>query len=346
MTTRVASGRRAFCGSLGALLTIATLTASLATAGTRAHELLGANELDRLPDELRRAVDQARDAIEHEAWEKLYAISSPEATGSSEAAFVSNARQIARVTGQVSGTTFLEAHLFDPATNDTPSPDGLFHTAAVPSHVFPDGIQLGVPFKKSHVVLLGETQSELDQPLWVTLLLAETAGEWQVVAWHFNPRKSNGHDGYWYEARAEAFETAGQFRNAYLYRILARQLLVPSPYLVTKAARSVNDALTENVPPNLPYPMVRPAESWPISETESVEVHLVMPVAIGVSFGVEVRFRSEIAELDSEAARQERKRLFDYVAREFPEYRDGFEGVYVAATLSNGRGFRDFFPYE
>jgi hypothetical protein len=72
------------------------------------------------------------------------------------------------------------------------------------------------------------------QPFTVSFVLRQEGKDWKVGGFYVKETQIAGHDGNWFAERARAFKAKSQNRNAWLYYIEARELLVPVPFMYTQ----------------------------------------------------------------------------------------------------------------
>lgn len=216
------------------------------------------------------------------------------------------------------------------------------------SEILPNPVRIASPVTGRAAIVLGRcTARNSGLKSWITIVLHGVESGWGMVNLHVNNCEANGHDGNWYMSKAKEFTEKGMNRIAFLYENIGAQLLAPGPYI---SARSIAGQLGRSArtrpPPNMPFPMVSPSETWTMDDGEEFVVEFVS-VASGPSFlSVEIRYKSEQKEPDSEETKTKRRKLFEYVRQRFPEYEEGFDGIFIGSMNSVGTGFREFFSFN
>ncbi|MHC4167937.1 MAG: hypothetical protein ACYSWQ_13335 [Planctomycetota bacterium] len=216
------------------------------------------------------------------------------------------------------------------------------------SEVLPNPVRIASPVSGRAAIVLGKcTARSSGLKSWITIVLHGVESGWGMVNLHMNGCEANGHDGRWYINRAEELGAQGFRRNAFLYRNFGAQLLMPGPYILARPASQILERSAKTEPPaNLPFPGVRPSETWRTDEGDEFAVELVWVVSAPSFFTLEIRYKTDQKELDSEEVRAKRRRLFDYVRQRFPEYQEGFDGIFIGSQNAVGSGFREYFPFD
>ena len=180
----------------------------------------------------------------------------------------------------------------------------------------------------------------------MTLALQQEDAVWKLIGLQMNTCEARGHDGGWFLERARELESRGLHRDAFLYRNLGAQLLMPGAFIfVPTAMRILEEGAKQEPPPDLPYPGARPSETWTTASGMRVKVDYVCYVGAPSFLALEVRYTSEQGEPDSPEAKAERRELHEYILEHFPEYKEAFDGIYVGSVTSFGKGFREYFPF-
>ncbi len=217
----------------------------------------------------------------------------------------------------------------------------------VPSEVLPPNVALASSVSGRLAFVLCKSLTDNGRSVtWLSMVLKQERNEWRLVDLHLNPAEVAGHDGNWFWQKSQEFESSGQLRNAFFYGRIALSLLIPSPSITSSKAREMNSQLVDPAPLNLPSPGVRSAEQWKIGENLEVNVHYVNPVTSAIIFWLDVRYGTDLEDVQSEQARIERERVRDYVLATYPEYKDGFAGIFVGSVQADGLGNRDGFPFD
>ncbi len=217
----------------------------------------------------------------------------------------------------------------------------------VPSQVLPPHLTLSSPISgRIAFVLCRSLTDNGTMVTWVSVVLKLEEAGWKLVQLFLSPAEIAGHDGKWFWNKSQDFKLNGQYRNAFFYSQFALSLLAPSPAISSAELRDFQDELIDPDPLSLPLIGQRPPEQWTIDDELTVTVDYIAPVASGEIFWLEIRFKTSIPDVQSEAAIAERKRFHQYVLETFPEYQDGFAGIYVGSVNKDGAGFREAFPFD
>lgn len=297
--------------------------------------------------EIRIEVEQIAQNIANGTWSGIYEISVTEIkSGLSADQFISYWQQYAKSKAGIENIEIVEIfvadledqHLMGSAYSIPP---------IVPSEVLPPAVSLSSPIVGHQAFILCKAVSDnRTLPTWISIILKRQEARWHFVQLLLSPAEVGGHGGKWFWEKARQFETNGQNRNAYFYSRIAHELLVPSAAIVPIAASDIQLYLQYQEPQNLPFPGLRPAEKWKISDELTVSVEYVGTVMSGVMLWLEVRYQTALANVESENAKFERKQVYEYVVRNFPEYEFAFGGIYVGSVQESGRGNRDGFPFD
>ncbi len=216
------------------------------------------------------------------------------------------------------------------------------------SEVLPNPVRIVSPVSGDVAIVLGRATSR-DNGLksWITIVLHRVPSGWGMLNLHMNVCEANGHDGQWYISQAEEFSSKGMQRIAFLYRNFGAQLLMPGRFIMVPSASQIlkNSARTEP-PPSLPFPGIRPSETWTTDAGEEFVVEFVSIVGAASLFTLEIRYESAGKDPSSAEAKARNQRLFQYVRQHFPEYQQAFDGIFIGSFTPVGKGFREFFPFD
>lgn len=168
-------------------------------------------------------------------------------------------------------------------------------------------------------------------PHTASFVLKQEGSAWKLGGYYVKPSKIGGHDGQWFAEQARQFKAKGQTRNAWLYQLQARDLLVPVPFMSTLATDKLYDEFEKSKPPDLP-PFDLPAGA------KTFKVTHLFPYSLGNDLDLVVRY-STASIADSGQAFQDNVAVMKALVAKYPEFRDGFNGVVARAVEPSGRDY-------
>ena len=110
-------------------------------------------------------------------------------------------------------------------------------------------------------------------PYTVSFVLQQEGTTWKFAGFYVKAAQAAGHDGQWFVTKAREFKTKGQMRNAWLNSALAREMLVPVPFMSTMVTDKLYDEFQSVKPADLP-----PSEISAAGKTFKVNSLYLLPV--------------------------------------------------------------------
>jgi len=175
-------------------------------------------------------------------------------------------------------------------------------------------------------------------PYTVSFVLQQQGAAWQLGGFFVKAAQVAGHDGAWYAQRARDFKAKNQPRNAWLYSLLAHDLLLPVPFMSTLTTDKLYDEFQNVKPADFP-----PTEIAIPGKTLKVTTIFLLPV------GQEIDLIMKYASADisnSQQVFQDNMAAIKALVAKYPEFRDGFDEVVARAVEPSGRDFGSMLPMK
>jgi hypothetical protein len=181
------------------------------------------------------------------------------------------------------------------------------------------------------------------QPYAVSFVLQQEGKDWKVGGFYVKETQIAGHDGHWFADRARAFKAKGQNRNAWLYYIEARDLLVPVPFMYTQITDKLADESETVKPADLPVSgntVELPAGG------KTYRLTTLFPVAVKQDLDVVVKYQSADVSNTTQTF-QDNTAVMKALVAKYPEFREAFDGVVARAVEpSTGRDYGSLLPMK
>lgn len=189
----------------------------------------------------------------------------------------------------------------------------------------------------------------------LSFVLQQIGSEWKLGGFYAKPGQVGGHDGRWFAEKAREFKAKNQPLNAWFYFVEARDLLVPVPFMSTRATDMLYDESQAAKPPSLPTadrpldlvaqvpapksPLPKPGEHFSGTTTPgSYQIIDMFPTVVGNDFDLVVKYR--VADVsDTGKTFQENLAVIKAVVAKYPELRDSFTGVVARAVAPSGQDY-------
>lgn len=291
-------------------------------------------------------IQKANQSITDDSWLALYELAASELNASmTREQFATQWQQIAESVNGIEQIEVLE--IVEAQMEEEHIVGSAYVYPWVPSEVLRPEVMLSSPVSGRIAFVLCKSLTDNGTMVtWLSMVLKLEETGWRLVQLFLKPAEVAGHDGEWFWQKSKEFESSGQLRNAFFYGQIAIVLLTPSSAISSTKARDIEYELVKPHRLNLPLDGQRPSEQWKIDDDLTVTVDYVSPVTSGAIVWLEIRFDTSLSEVQSDAASAERKKVYQYVIETFPEYQDGFAGIYVGSVNEGGAGFRDAFPFD
>ena len=313
------------------------------------YENLGTGKGNPKAAPILKAAEACLADFQEKRWSSLHGKMTAETRAAlPEAQLAAQCEMLTKRFGVLASVEILEVHFAEFPESPPDAPPMAMDGIEGHSKILPNPVVLASPVAGHVALVLGKATSRgPGLKSWMTLVLQRKDGAWGLVSFHMNNCEANGHDGNWFANRAQEFEKKGMRRIAFLYRNFGAQLLIPSPcIMVPSASRQLQEAASQEAPPNMPFPGARPSETWRAGDGTEFVVEFVAVASAPTFLSLELRYKSEQKEPDSPDAKAERQKLYEYLIDRFPEYREAFDGVFIGSVTSWGKGFRDYFPFN
>jgi hypothetical protein len=185
--------------------------------------------------------------------------------------------------------------------------------------------------------------STAKQPYTVSFVLQQEGKDWKVGGFYVKETQIAGHDGNWFADRARAFKAKGQNRNAWLYYIEARDLVVPVPFMYTQLTDKLADESETVKPSDLP---VSGSTVELAAGGKTHRLTTLFPLAVKQDLELVVKYQS--ADISNTAQTfQDNTAVMKALVAKYPEFRDAFDGVVARAVEpTTGRDYGSLLPMK
>lgn len=181
------------------------------------------------------------------------------------------------------------------------------------------------------------------EPLTLTLILEDTAkNSWKLAGYYVRRNVIGDHDGEWFVTKARAYKEKGQLHNAWLFYLIAWELLAPVDFISTPVLDKLNDEMQASHPPDMP------ATSTPLELTvggKPVKVTELAAVTLGADLDLRLQYESANAG-NPPAAAQDNAAVMKALLTKYPEFREAFAAVIVRAMDSLGHEYATVTPMK
>ena len=172
-------------------------------------------------------------------------------------------------------------------------------------------------------------------PSTLSLVLQKLGADWKLGGYYARPSQVGGHDGAWFRDRARDFKNKGQNRNAWMYYLKARELLVPVPFMSTLETDKIYDE----------------SQAVQVSDTPSAENPIdvlvggktyrftsIFPVGIDNDIDLVAKYQCPSVANTAQTYQENLAAIKALVAK-YPEYRDGFTAIIARAVEPSGKDY-------
>jgi hypothetical protein len=176
----------------------------------------------------------------------------------------------------------------------------------------------------------------------VSFVLQQQGADWKIGGFYVHASQVAGHDADWFAAKARAFKTKGQNRDAWLYFLEARELAVPVPFMYTQVTDKLYDESQAVKPADLPMDgntLDLPAAG------KTYKLTTLFPVAVGQDLEVVVKYQASDVSHTAETFKDNMAVIHALVAK-YPELREAFAGVVARAVEPSGRDYGAMLPMK
>jgi len=175
-------------------------------------------------------------------------------------------------------------------------------------------------------------------PYTVSFVLQQQGTTWKFAGFYVKAAQAAGHDGQWFVTKAREFKTKGQMRNAWLYAAVARDMLVPVPFMSTMVTDKLYDEFQSVKPADLP-----PSDISAAGKTFKVNSLYLLPV--NNELDLILKYASADVSNGTQTF-QDNQAVMKALVAKYPEFRGAFDSVVVRAVEPSGRDFGSLLPMK
>ena len=175
-------------------------------------------------------------------------------------------------------------------------------------------------------------------PYTVSFVLQREGTTWKFAGFYVKAAQAAGHDGQWFVTKAREFKTKGQMRNAWLYAAVARDMLVPVPFMSTMVTDKLYDEFQSVKPADLP-----PSDISAAGKTFKVNSLYLLPV--NNELDLILKYASADVSNTTQTF-QDNQAVMKALVAKYPEFRGAFDSVVVRAVEPSGRDFGSLLPMK
>lgn len=191
------------------------------------------------------------------------------------------------------------------------------------------------------VVILDVPTAKL--PYAVSFVLQQQGKDWKLGGLYVKETQIAGHDGNWFADRARAFKGKSQNRNAWLFYLEARDLMVPVPFMYTQITDKLADEAEAVKPADLP---VSGNTVELAAGGKTYRLTTLFPVAVKQDLDLVVKYQSSDISNTTQTFQDNTAVMKSLIAK-YPEFRDAFEGVVARAVEpTTGRDYGSLLPMK
>jgi len=171
----------------------------------------------------------------------------------------------------------------------------------------------------------------------LTQVLQDVGGnQWKLAGFYAKTGQINGHDADWFVTQARQFKSKGENRNAYFYFIQARDLAAPVPFMSTLKLDRMYDEAMQSAPKDIPQVAGGPVNLQAAGKT--FKVTSMFPVVVGTGLNLVVKYEAPDISNTTQSF-QDNTALMKALLAQYPEYREGFEGMVARAVAPSGQDY-------
>ena len=190
-----------------------------------------------------------------------------------------------------------------------------------------------LPAGKYGVVLLDGTSAK--GRTMVTLILQQAGTDWKLAGLFIKHAEVAGHNSDWFLARAREYKTKGQMHNAWLYYLVARNLMSPVNFMSTLATDKLYDEWQSQMPLDIP---ANEKTADLLAGTVTYKLTAMLPDAVGNDVYLMAKY--QVADLSNTTQTyQANVAVMKALLAKFPEVKDAFAGVEARAVDPSGQDY-------
>jgi hypothetical protein len=169
----------------------------------------------------------------------------------------------------------------------------------------------------------------------VSEILQQQASVWKLGGLYIKDTRFNGHDSNWFISQAESFQKKGEVHNAWLYYVVARNLISPLPFMSTAATDKLYDDSQKVQPSDFPEDG-KTADLT--AATKTYKLTALFPEVVGSDLDLIVKYEApSIA--DTNQTYQSNVAVMKALVGKYPELRDAFASVVARAVDPSGHDY-------
>jgi len=190
-----------------------------------------------------------------------------------------------------------------------------------------------LPPGKYGVVILDASSPQ--GPNAISLILQQVGTDWKLGGLYIKALQVGGHDSEWFTTRAREYKAKGQLHNAWLYYLMARNLISPLPFMSTAATDKLYDESQSLQPADVP------AEGKTVdfqAGTATYKLTAMYPDAMGKDLDLLVRY--QVSDLsNTNQTYQSNIAVMKALTTKYPEFKEAFAAVNARAVDASGRDY-------
>ncbi len=176
----------------------------------------------------------------------------------------------------------------------------------------------------------------------VSFVLQQAGTDWKLGGFYVKATQIAGHDGDWFVNRARDYKAKGQFHNAWLYFVEARDLLVPVPFMYTQKTDKLYDETQAVKPSDLP---ANGTTTDLAAVGKTYKLTALFPLIVASELDLVVKYQSaDVSNTTQTYA--ENMVVIKALVTKYPEFRDAFDGVVVRAVEPSGKDYGAMLPMK
>ncbi len=168
----------------------------------------------------------------------------------------------------------------------------------------------------------------------VSWILQQSGSKWNIGGLIVKSTSIGSHDGNWFAQQARVYKSKGQLHNAWLYYVMADDLLRAFPAITTPQLDKLYDEFQSVRPADLPV-------NGPVDLAASGKTYKItsmFPAPVGDAVDLVVKYQTPDLS-DTGKVYQDNMAVIKAVVAKYPEFRDAFGGVVVRAVAPSGQDY-------
>ncbi|MGC2697420.1 MAG: hypothetical protein WA738_16660 [Candidatus Angelobacter sp.] len=210
--------------------------------------------------------------------------------------------------------------------------DGTFYCGVYGSKgVSSGGAQFSVPGATGKYAVVIQDFIGNKGPFALTTIFQD-AGGWKLAGMQIRPESALGHDGIWYLKQARDYKNKGQTHNAWFYYATSWELLAPIPSMNTTLLGNILEESNGVLPRDIP------ADGKPVAYTANGKTYTITDMSTfktDKNFDLSIKY-SVPSTTDFNATQADARGLANALVAQYPEFKDGFNNIWVHAVDTNG----------